>query len=331
MAAIVRYAARVKPTQESRRAQGPKARSRKDSVAIIGAGKLASFLALALKDAGCAVTEIICRPQPHALRRARALAKRVGAKAVTAKNSALDASLLWFCVPDREIGHAAAALAERWKSRSRPAARNRQRLEKNHTPRATPFRTRFAFHSSGALLSDELKPLRNAGLALASVHPLMTFVEASRPSLSGVPFALEGDPLAIKLARRMVRALGAASFTLPPIRKPAYHAWATMTSPLLVAYLLTLEEAARAAGLPPARARRMSLPIILQTLSNYARLGPPKSFSGPLIRGDLPTVARHLSLLRSIPMTRAVYVALARVATGQLPAKHRAQLRRLLE
>jgi predicted short-subunit dehydrogenase-like oxidoreductase (DUF2520 family) len=103
-----------------------------------------------------------------------------------------------------------------------------------------------------------------------------------------------------------------------------------MTSPLLVAYLVTLEEAAREAGLSRERARRMSLPIILQTIANYGRLGAANSFSGPFIRGDAGTVAKHLELLKNNPVTRAVYVALARAALKRLPVKNRDDLRCLL-
>ena len=181
------------------------------------------------------------------------------------------------------------------------------------------------------LLSDELAPLRAAGFAVASVHPLMTFVSGARPSLQRVPFGVEGDAAAAKIARQVIRDLGGESFLLPAVRKVAYHAWATMTSPLLVAYLATLEDTAREAGLSREQARRMSLPIILQTIANYGSLGPANSFSGPFIRGDAETVAKHLTLLRRNVVTRAVYVALARAALKQLPVKNREGLRRLLK
>jgi predicted short-subunit dehydrogenase-like oxidoreductase (DUF2520 family) len=189
---------------------------------------------------------------------------------------------------------------------------------------------RFAFHSSGALSSRELEPLRKAGAAVASVHPLMTFVAGARPSLQGVPFAMEGDDAATRVARRIVRELGGESFRLPASRKAAYHAWATLTSPLLLAFLVTLEEAARAAGLTREDARRKSLPIIQQTLANYSRLGPALSFSGPLVRGDAETVARHLAALKKNPEAREVYVALARAALHGLPIKNRDGLSQLL-
>src|ERR1700693_4870478 len=74
----------------------------KPSVAIVGAGSLATFLAVALHDAGFIITEIVARDLPGSLRRARSLATKVGAHGVAAHSAALDATLLWFCVPDRE-------------------------------------------------------------------------------------------------------------------------------------------------------------------------------------------------------------------------------------
>ncbi len=282
------------------------------SVAIVGAGRLATFLAVALKNAGYAITEILARDTPQSRRAARVLGAEVGARAVTATSASLDATLLWFCVPDREIRHAASAVALRLASCAKKS------------------RLRFALHSSGALLSRELDPLRNSGVAVASVHPLMTFVAGAHPSVAGVAFAMEGDLAAQRVARGIVRELGGESFSLPEARKSAYHAWATMTSPLLLAFLVTLEETAVAAGLSREQARRKSLPIIQQTLENYARLGPANSFSGPLVRGDADTVAKHLKALKKYPGAREVYVALARAALRKLPVKNRNGLNRLL-
>src|SRR6202158_6366091 len=103
-----------------------------------------------------------------------------------------------------------------------------------------------------------------------------------------------------------------------------------MTPPLLLAFLVAPEEAARAPGFPRKDARRKSLPIIRQTLANYSRLGPAPSFSGPLIRGDADTVAKHLAVLKNHRGAREVYVALARAALRGLPVKNRDGLSRLL-
>lgn len=293
-----------------------KRRRHKPTVVLVGAGSLANVLAAVLPDAGFEVEEIVVRDTPRARRRGRVLAARAGARVVSAQTAKLEATILWFCVPDGEIQDAAASIAERL------AAGPKSRI-------------RFAFHSSGALLSDELDSLRKTGVSVASVHPLMTFVAGARPSLPrrflhGVPFALEGDARAVREARRMVCALGGESFSLPANRKAAYHAWATLTSPLLLALLVTLEEAALAAGLGRRDARRKSLPIIRQTLANYSRLGPARSFSGPLVRGDADTVGKHLAMLKKHPGVREVYLALARAALRGLPVKNQGKLKRLL-
>ncbi len=287
----------------------------KPTIAIVGAGSLGTYLARVLHDAGYEITEIVSRDSVASLRRARALAAKVGARAVTAQTATLDADLLWFCVPDREIRNAARLLSDHILAR----------LLVN-----MKVKIRFALHSSGALSSRELNPLRVAGLALASAHPLMTFVAGAHPSLANVPFAIEGDGPAVKVARSIVHGLGGNSFLLPASRKAAYHAWATMTSPLLLAFLVTLEEAGSAAGLSKKDARRKSLPIIMQTLANYSRLGPARSFSGPLVRGDTETVAKHLAALKKNAATRNVYVELAWVALRDLPVKNREALETVL-
>jgi len=66
-------------------------------------------------------------------------------------------------------------------------------------------------------------------------------------------------------------------------------------------------------------------------LENYSRLGPQNSFSGPIIRGDTATVAKHLAVLKKYPAVRDVYVALALAALEKLPSKNRVELQKLLK
>jgi predicted short-subunit dehydrogenase-like oxidoreductase (DUF2520 family) len=193
------------------------------------------------------------------------------------------------------------------------------------------WKGRIALHPSGALASTELQPFRQAGASVASAHPLMTFVSQSKPTLKGVPFAIEGDPRAVRAVRRIVRDLGAQAFTIDARLKSAYHAWGAYSSPLLVALLVTAEQVARAAGVPPRAARRRMMPILEQTLRNYASLGSAGAFSGPLVRGDAETIAAHLRALRANPEARQVYLALAQSALKHLPVKNRKSIARLLK
>ncbi len=279
----------------------------KPRIAIVGPGRLGSALAQELRRVGYRITEIVSRNSIASRRKARALAKKVRAAAATA-NPRLDADLVWFCVPDREIGKAARQLAH-----------------------ATDWKGKIAFHSSGALASDELHVLRRRGAAVASVHPLMTFVRSSAPSLRGIPLALEGDAKAVRIAREVARELGAEAFSISKGKKSAYHAWGGFASPLLIALLVTGERVAHAAGFSPSDARKKMLPIVRQTLANYAKLGPAGAFTGPIVRGDAQVVRKHVKELRKIPEAREVYLALARAGFHYLPLRNRKELEKLLK
>lgn len=280
------------------------------TIALVGAGNLATALAIALRRAGYTIPAIVSRPNPQSRTRARSLAKKVGARVVS-DLSQIDAEIVWICVPDSEIASTAARLA---KSSS-----------------AATWKGRIALHSSGVLTSDELAPLRRIGAAAASVHPLMTFVKGSQPSLAGVPFAIEGEMSAVRLARNIVRGLGGQAYSIRRKDKAAYHAWGTFVSPLFTALLATSERVAALAGVKRADAGRRMIPILMQTLANYAQFGAAGGFSGPIIRGDIETVNRHLNVLRAMPAARQGYVALAKAAMEYLPVRNRTRLKRVLD
>jgi predicted short-subunit dehydrogenase-like oxidoreductase (DUF2520 family) len=159
----------------------------------------------------------------------------------------------------------------------------------------------------------------------------MTFVRGSRPQLAGIPFAIEGDQKGVRAARAIVEGLRGRAFPIPKQRKEAYHAWGMFVSPLLTALLAASESVAAAAGVSRKAAGQRMLPILRQTLENYARLGAAASFSGPIVRGDIDTVKKHLKVLAEVPEARKVYLALARLALRGLPAKNRAELENLLK
>jgi predicted short-subunit dehydrogenase-like oxidoreductase (DUF2520 family) len=287
------------PTMTGRAAGRPK-------IAIVGVGNLGNALAISLRAAGYEVSEIVSREGKVSRRRAKALARRVEAHAALVGDPEITARVVWLCVPDREIASCAKSLA------------------------AWNWKERIALHSSGVLSSDELGSLRRRGARVVSLHPLMTFVPGVAPALARVPFAVEGDSSAVRVARRIARDLGGAAFVIQKKHKAAYHAWGAFASPLLLSELVTGERVAELAGIPREAARKMMLPIIRQTLANYVERGPAGAFSGPIIRGDAATLEKHLRILRKVPEAREVYLALARSALKNLPAKNNKGLRKAL-
>lgn len=277
---------------------------RKPSIALVGAGNLAASLGPALRRAGYRVTAVVVRDLPGSRRRAQVLARRLGARVLTT-GTPIRADVLWLCVNDDAITGAARALAGGWQGN-------------------------VALHSSGALPAALLTPLRRRGTSVASLHPMMTFVADTPVSLAGVSFAIEGDPPAVRLARRIARDLGGDSFLIPAAGKTLYHAMGSFSSPLLVTTLALAEQVGRAAGIPPRQAARAMRPIVRQTVENWLRTGPHAAFSGPLRRADLATVRNHLRELKKLPAARAAYLALARAAVEFLPMRDRKAVARLL-
>ncbi|HTS07406.1 MAG TPA: DUF2520 domain-containing protein [Candidatus Eisenbacteria bacterium] len=272
-------------------------------IAIVGPGNLGSALAIALRRAGYPIEIVLSRRTSSSVKRSRTLAREVGASLQTTLR-VTNGRVIWFCVPDSQIARVSTQLAKNLKS----------------------AKGLIALHSSGALTSDELKGLQRKGARAASVHPLMTFVAGSQPSLSGVPFVIEGDAAAVRVARQIVRDLKGVTYSIRKYDKAAYHAWGAFVSPLLTSLLAASERVAKLAGLNQRSAQRRAIPILLQTLANYASFGAAGAFSGPIARGDVETVKRHLHVLKRVPSARRAYVVLAQAALHYLPARNKREL-----
>ena len=280
---------------------------KRPSITLIGPGNLGRVLALALHAAGYRIDEIVSRSARESRQRARALARQVGARVATYRDAQLASNIIWLCVSDDAIAPTAVVLAKRgsWKGK-------------------------IALHSSGARSSRELEALRLRGAAVGSLHPMQTFVRASRATLAGVSFAVEGDPAAISIGRHIARDLGGSVFTIRPEAKVLYHAIGSFCSPMIVATLATAERIACAAGIQPAAAKRIMHPILRQTIANYLAKGPAAAFSGPINRADVHTIRKHLEALREVPGARDIYLALAHSAMRSLPIRDRQAVHKIL-
>jgi predicted short-subunit dehydrogenase-like oxidoreductase (DUF2520 family) len=270
-------------------------RADKPTITLIGAGNLAQALGPALRNAGYKIDTVAARETASSRRRAAMLAGMLGARTQSLSDAGPSSDILWICHTDDALAETARQLA-----------------------RKPGWQDKIVFHSSGALSSDVLSPLKRKGAHTASLHPMMTFVPD------------EGDSRAVAEARRIVRDLGAEAFPIRKAAKPLYHALGSFTSPLIVATLVTAERVGRGAGLSASQTRRVMAPILRQTLKNYQERGAPAAFSGPIKRGDVNTVVRHLKELKRIPGANEVYRALVKSALIDLPSAHRRELTRLL-
>jgi predicted short-subunit dehydrogenase-like oxidoreductase (DUF2520 family) len=171
-----------------------------------------------------------------------------------------------------------------------------------------PVPSTLVMHLSGALGLDVLAPHSRR----ASLHPLVSMPDAvtgAAALASGAWFAVAGDPS----VHAIVHALGGQVVEVDDDHRAAYHAAACIASNHLVGLLGHVERVASGAGVPLAA----FLDLVRGTVDNVARLGPGAALTGPLARGDLATVERHLAALD--PLERVTYEAMADATRRLLP------------
>jgi predicted short-subunit dehydrogenase-like oxidoreductase (DUF2520 family) len=173
---------------------------------------------------------------------------------------------------------------------------------------------RVVLHTSGALASDVLEPMRSAGFAIGSLHPLVSISESRSGAklLRHAFVSIEGDPAAVKVGKSIVKDLGGESFTIDSRQKALYHAAALTASPNMTALFDIAVEMLVNCGLSAQRARRILLPLVESTIANLATQDPARALTGTFKRGDKLTVRKHLAALQAanLPQALTAYVVL---------------------
>jgi predicted short-subunit dehydrogenase-like oxidoreductase (DUF2520 family) len=141
-------------------------------------------------------------------------------------------------------------------------------------------------HTSGATPLSALAPARAEAFGL---HPLQT-ITGPGTSLSGCGCAVAGSTAAaLAAATELAVLLGMRPFELDDSARAAYHAAASIASNFLVTLEAAAESMAGAAGID--EARELLGPLVRSTVENWIELGPERSLTGPIVRGDAETVA----------------------------------------
>ena len=266
-----------------------------DAIFVVGAGRVGAALATALARAGATVVGVWSRSE--------AGASRAGALAgVPAHHGALpvaisEATVVLVPVPDRVLSAVSGALLEGGLLRN----------------------ARAVLHCAGGIPAAEaLAPLRSA-VPVGTFHPLVAIADPVRGAawLSRCQVALEGDAEARAAGRDLAAVLGARAIELAAEALPLYHAAAVLASNHTVALVAAAAEVLAAAGVPaPVEALR---PLLRSTVENLEALELADALTGPVRRGDVSTVERHLRVLADrapgwVEIYRAGTIAAVRLA-----------------
>ena len=259
------------------------------TISILGAGRVGGTLGRRLHQLGWRIGAVVTRSAATSRRAVRAMG--AGRPLARLSREVLAADVILLATPDAALPSVARSLAQLG---------------------GRECRGKIILHTSGALDRSVLAPLARRGAATGSLHPMQTFSGRATPQLKGVIFAVEGDRKARRAAQAIARALGGVPVPIAGSSKPAYHA----AGVLVAGHALALVEAAVQTllriGFSRRRALQTLLPLIRQMLDNFERIGPRASWTGPVARGDLSTVARHVRAMRRYPREfQRAYAALA--------------------
>jgi predicted short-subunit dehydrogenase-like oxidoreductase (DUF2520 family) len=243
------------------------ATSRAGTFALVGPGRAGTSVALALAGRGWAAVAVAGRSLDAAS--TRAVAERLGAPAAEVADAGREADLVIVATPDADITEAAAILAPELRAGA------------------------LVVHLSGASTLHELDGvlLARPDVEVGSLHPLQSLPSAvvGAERLAGSWCAVDGSPRVEKLAVT----LGMRPFRVEAADRVRYHAAACVASNHVVALLGQVERLAAHVGVP----FEAFLPLVRGTVDNVDELGANAALTGPVARGDIETVARHLDAL----------------------------------
>lgn len=255
-------------------------------IAIVGAGRVGSAFAIALRRLGAPVAALAGRDPARVGNAAKSIG---GVRPVAIADLPGLARRVLIAVSDTAIPEVAALL------------------------RDSGFVSGAVLHTSGCRGPEALSALAEAGVSTGTLHPLQTFPtpEIGAAQLTGSTFAIGGEGAALAWAREIVAGFDGKGLPIVPGRWALYHAAAVIASNYHATILDAALECLEAAGVGREDGLQALRPLLEGTLRSILRLGPQEALTGPISRGDSESVRRNREALGIVGEgTRAVYASL---------------------
>jgi predicted short-subunit dehydrogenase-like oxidoreductase (DUF2520 family) len=290
--------------------------NKSSTLAIIGPGKVGTSIGILAARAGYSVVAVGGRHKEKTIAAARQIGKDVRTCDIT--GAAKSAQIVLLCLPDDVIEEVCTELAKQ----------NRF------------IETAIVAHCSGALSSDILSAARcYCKCSVASMHPMQTFptVDAAIKKMKGTYCFYEGDKGATLVIERFVKNIGLKPVRISDTSKILYHAAAIMACNYFVALMDSAIVLAENAGIDRTTAWSALKSLVTTTLNNISEIGTTDSLTGPIARGDVKTISRHLQdlvsmgeLLASVYRTMGLYTVEMALRKNSITAAQAAEIKDLL-
>jgi predicted short-subunit dehydrogenase-like oxidoreductase (DUF2520 family) len=249
---------------------------------FIGAGTVGTALATGLSSKGYPVIAVSSLSRTSAER----LAHEVGGCRVFSSNQGVAdmAELIFITTPDDAIAPVASEV--QW-----------------HPGQSV-------VHCSGADSTDILEPARRVEASAGVFHPLQTFasVKQAVENMPGSTFAVEAEGTLLNTLKEMATALDGHWVELRASDKVIYHAAAVIACNYLVTLVKLATDLWQTFDIAPRQAAQALLPLLRGTVNNIGTVGIPQCLTGPVARGDIGTIKKHLNALKkSAPAVFSTY------------------------
>ena len=239
---------------------------------FIGAGTVGTALAVRLNSKGYQVVAISSRSQTSAENLARAIK---GCHGFNNNQDVADASeLIFITTPDDAITTVVSQI--KW-----------------HAGQSV-------VHCSGADSADILEPAKKLGAYVGVFHPLQTFANAKQAieNIPGSTFVVEAETPLLDTLKDMATTLGGHWMELKASDKVLYHTAAVIACNYMVTLVKLATDLWQTFSIPPHQATQALLPLIRGTIRNIDTVGIPQCLTGPIARGDIGTIKKHLDALQ---------------------------------
>lgn len=171
-------------------------------------------------------------------------------------------------------------------------------------------------HCSGLFSSELLQPAIKYGCFVGSLHPSNSFADPdiSIPNFKNTYCTFEGHEQTYKVISPLIEKAGGIVLKISKDKKALYHAAGVFSANYLVTLFHVATECYQHAGLDTETAKAMTAKLMQNTLTNITSLNSAqKALTGPLSRGDIQTIQKHMESLHSETNFAHLY---------QLMAKH---------
>jgi predicted short-subunit dehydrogenase-like oxidoreductase (DUF2520 family) len=251
--------------------------TKKDNLIIIGAGKISYSLAPALADAGYKIKSIISSKK----KRAAELAGKLYIKDFSDNPECLKIKrgIFILAVPDNQI---------------------RITADKISTLKID-FSNSLIIHLSGSHDVSLLKSVALKKAHTASFHIMQSFPSRRRRNIKNSFSSIEtSSPEASEYLFKLSKDLRLNPFQLDSSNKVLYHLAAIFASNFINAVLFQSKQLFEILGYKEYSFNDIFAPLYSSTIKNIKQTDPSKALSGPIERGDLVTIKKHIRELKRI-------------------------------